>query len=96
MSTQPTVTIDQVVEAYVKTRDEMAELRKEFETEEWKMEELQDRRAGWLLQQMDAIGVQNMKSGHGTVYKMRKESVTMGDWDSFFTYVNATQQYNLL
>lgn len=90
------VSVDAVIKAYVKTRDEMVLLKKEFEDKEAVLNELQERRANWLLQQMDVVGVNCMKSVHGTAYQMRNESVTMGDWDSFFAYVENTKQYNLL
>ena len=72
------ITIDQVTEAYVKTRAEISELK-----------ELQNKRETYLLGQLQKLNLLNTKTEHGTVYQTVKESVTVADWDAVTDFVTA-------
>jgi len=89
-------TVDQVVAKYIETRAEIKQIEAETAERVLALKEYQDKREQWLLGELNKIGAKNVKTPHGTVYQTVKESVTMGDWDSFFTYVQETQQFNLL
>lgn len=80
------ITLDQVTAAYIVTRDEIRELKKQIEQKE----ELQEKRANYLLGQLQKDNLQNAKTQHGTVYIALKESVTVGDADAFFDSVLVT------
>lgn len=89
-------TVDQVVAKYIETRAEIKQLEDELAEKLRGLKEYQDKREQWLLGELNKIGAKNVKTPHGTVYQTTKESVTMGDWDSFFNFVQETQQFNLL
>ena len=89
-------TVDQVVAKYIETRDEIKRRQAELDEELKVLKEYQAKREQWLLGELNKIGAKNVKTPHGTVYQTTTESVTMGDWDSFFNYVQETQQFNLL
>ena len=86
------ITLDQVTAAYTASRDVIRELKAQIE----KIEELQERRATYLLQQLQKDGLQNVKTQHGTVYLSLKESVTVGDADAFFQWVRVNDKYEFL
>lgn len=90
------VTIDRVVEAYVKTRQEIQALEKELEAKLQPLKAMQEKREQYMLGQLNEIGAKNVKTAHGTVYTAVKESVTMGDWDSFLNWVKEGERYEFL
>jgi len=89
-------TVDQVVAKYIETRDEIKRRQTELDEELKTLKEFQAKREQWLMGELNKLGAKNVKTPHGTVYQTTTESVTMGDWDSFFAYVQETQQFNLL
>jgi len=63
---------------YINGRDGKAEAKKKAENiglDQVKIEK-------WLLKMLDKIG-KGVKTDFGTVYKTRKESVSVGEWDTF-------------
>jgi aspartate/methionine/tyrosine aminotransferase len=86
------VTLDQVTAAYTASREEIRGLKAQIE----KIEELQEKRANYLLQQLQKDGLQNVKTQHGTVYLSLKESVTVSDADSFFQWVRDNDKFEFL
>ena len=91
-----TITVDQVVGAFVDTRDEIAKRKKEFE--KWAAEQkvLQEARENWLRTFLEESGQTGAKTKAGTIYFKRKESVRVADWDAFLTYVKESGQWELL
>ena len=79
------LTLDDVTKAYVTTREEIRGLKSQIE----KLDELQEKRASYLLGQLQKDNLQNVKTNHGTVYTALKESVTVADWDAVVDYVIA-------
>jgi hypothetical protein len=89
------VTTDRVVEAYVKTREELSQLKKAYEAEEARLKALQEKREDWLAAQMDASGETSKKTPHGTCFFTRKESVTVADWDVLLEYAITNEAWEL-
>ena len=87
---------DEVTAAFIKTRDEIRRLEAELEARLAPLKELQDKREMYLLGLLNEAGAQNIKTQHGTIYVTRKESVTMGDWDSFIEWVKREDKYEFL
>jgi hypothetical protein len=84
------ITADQVIAAFVKTRDEISKLKKEFEEAEANLKALQERRAQWLLVELDKLGggeKASIKTAHGTAFVEFKESATVADKEAFFGWV---------
>lgn len=84
------ITADQVIAAFVKTRDEIAKLKKEFEEAEANLKALQERRAQWLLVELDKLGggeKASIKTAHGTAFVEFKESATVADKEAFLSWV---------
>ena len=77
------VSVDKVVEAFVKTRDEIATIEKEMEDRIKPLKEVQTKREEWLLGEINKLGAQNIKTKHGTAFIAKKESVRVANWDSF-------------
>lgn len=82
------ITVDMVIDAYVKTRDQIAEEKKKFDEKVADLNMLQDKRSAWLLGKMDALGVDSFKTGHGTCFTDHKDSATVADREEFFSWVH--------
>jgi hypothetical protein len=91
----PKITTDMVVEAYVKTREQLSVLKKQYEEEEARLKAIQEKRENWLAAQMDNEGETSKKTPHGTCFFTRKESVTVADWDVLLTYAIENEAYEL-
>jgi len=89
-------TVDQVVAKYVETREQLKKMQAELDEQTKPLKEFQQKREQWLMGELNKIGAKNVKTPHGTVYQTTTESVTMADWDSFFSFVQETKQFNLL
>lgn len=91
------ITADMVIQAFVKTRDLIAEKKKAFKLEEADLKVVQQKRANWLKGQMDALGVESMKSvKHGTAFIDWKDSASVADWPAFIKWVKDEEQYDFL
>lgn len=86
------ITLDMVTEAYVKTRDRISELNKEID----RLKEFQGKREEWMNVYLTTNKLQNAKTEHGTVYTLKKESVTVGDWDQFFKWAKDTNHEDFI
>lgn len=91
-----TITADDVVAAYTKTRDEIAAKKKQLEEELKPLQALQETRENWLMGEIARTGLKNLPTKHGTAYITRAESVTVADWDAFFGYVLENEKFELL
>jgi hypothetical protein len=80
-------TLDQMIEGYVRTRDALkaSDARHKEKTataRQW----LKDQNT-LILGQLQAIGVDNVKSPHGTAYRTTEKSATVGDAAAFWEFV---------
>ena len=88
----PKITCDVVTEAYIKTRNEI----KELESKISELKELQGKREDWLAQQLQAVGAENLKTHHGTIYTTIFESCTVADSDAFIEWVKDNNKFEFL
>ena len=86
------ITTDLVTEAYIKTRDEIAELNKQID----KLKTVQRNRERWLLGFMDTQHVKQAKTDYGIAFTVVRESVTVSDWDAAFNWIQETGQWDYL
>ena len=81
------ITADRVITAFIKTRDEIAVLKKQFEEAVAAMKVLQEKRGGWLKTQMDSLGVKGIKGVSGSVSIDWKDSAKVADPAIFLSWV---------
>ena len=90
------VTADAVIQAFVKTRDEIATKKKVFDFEVADLKAIQQKRSDWLKSKMDELGVESMKSEFGTSYIDWKDSASVADWPVFIDWVKTEDQFDFL
>lgn len=81
------VTADLVIAKFIESRDEIAAMKKQFEESVAAIKELQDKRAKWLMTQLETIGGESLKTKVGTAFIDYKESATVADRAEFFKWV---------
>lgn len=81
------VTADMVIAKYVESRDEIAALKKDFEEKKREIDELQSKRARWLMGRLDEVGGESLKTKAGTVFIDYKESAKVSERETFFKWV---------
>ena len=90
------ITIETVVQKYIETREEIKRLEAELEERLAPLKEFQRNREEWLRHELVMGGMKNASTKYGTAYIATKESVTMGDWDAFLSWVQESERYEYL
>lgn len=80
-------TIEEVVAKYVSLRDRKAEIAKRQQEELAPIGEAMLNIEAWLLNRMNELGVENLKTASGTPYKANSNSVKLSDPLAFKAYV---------
>lgn len=82
-------TIDEVVKKYIDLRDRKAEIAKRQAEEIKPLSDAMDSIETWLLNQMNQLGVDSLKTSSGTPYKAISNSVKLTDAGAFKGHVFA-------
>ena len=90
--------IDEAIEAYVNTRDELRAKQQAFKLEEDAMKLRMEQISMWLRDKADELGVDSFKTQFGTAYRSVKTSyrVATGGWDNFIGWVKETGNFQCL
>ena len=90
--------IDEAIEAYVNTRDELRAKQQAFKLEEDGMKLRMEQISMWLRDKADELGVDSFKTQFGTAYRSVKTSyrVATGGWDNFIGWVKETGNFQCL
>src|SRR5215470_3907442 len=81
---------------YIALRDKIAKLDEEHKEKMKPFRELLEQLNGSLLNQLNSIGVENVKTDAGTVYKSKKRSATIADGKAFMDYIIEHKAWDLL
>ena len=90
------MTVDQVIEAYLKYRNKKEALEAEIKDQ---VKELKDKMAkleAWIKTKADAEGVTSFKTAHGTAFVTTNDYANVGDWDAVLAFVKENDAYDLL
>ena len=78
---------DKLTLAYIKMRDKRAEMLKAYEAEDAKIQEQMDMVEDELRKLFDEIGLESIRTAHGTVYRSVKTQYQVNDWDNMYKFV---------
>lgn len=90
------ISFETIVQAYIKTRDDIKEKEAAHKEELKALNKLQKTREDYLHLQLVEQKLKNVKTEFGTIYKTRKESVTVKDWGAFIAWVKENDKYEFL
>lgn len=88
--------VDDIVAAYVRLRDQKAELKAQQAEVMKPYDEALAKLEAEALQILSDTGVESMKTSAGTVYKSVATSATVQDKSAFMNYIKEHQAFDLL
>lgn len=95
MSTEE-VSVERMVRAYVRIRESIHQLTREYDTQVAKLKEAQATIAAELRERMKAQDVKAMKTAAGTAFLTQKTRYYASDWESFSAFVLENNAVDLL
>jgi hypothetical protein len=90
------VTVDEVVAAYIKLRLKKEQMEAEVKAETKKIVEKMDKFEAWLKEQADAQGVTSFKTKHGTAFLKTTDYANVENWDAALAFVLENNAFDLL
>jgi len=87
------ISIDELVGAYIVTRDDIDARKKALDLELEELKALQERRESYIKGELDRLGVESFKTAHGTAFVTWKDSATVKDRESFFAWVKENDAF---
>ncbi len=96
LSSDVSPALEKKVGQYIQLRDMIKEIEEKHKTELKLYKETLEQLNGSLLQDMNTIGGDSVRTGAGTVYRTAKKSASIADMAAFWTYVVATANFDLL
>lgn len=84
------MTLDQVVESYIKIRDAKDAASAAFKKETSRMNEALSKLDALLTDKLNELGVESFKAAHGTVYIKNRSNVSVKDREEFYTWARDT------
>jgi hypothetical protein len=90
------IPVDRLVAAYIKMRDKRAELLREYEDQDEAVKQQMEVVEGRLLDLCKTIGVDSLKTRHGTVMRGVKTRYWTSDWQSMHNFIMENKMPDLL
>lgn len=81
------ITVDQIVEVYIKIRDARDEARKEADKIESEFESQLDVLEQQMLDVCKTTGATSLKTPHGTIMQSVKKRYWTNDWEKFYAFM---------
>lgn len=90
------IKVDRVIAKYLELRGSLEQLTNEYNTAKKGINEQLSKLEAWLLEKMNAEGLESFKTAEGTAYQVKTDSTSVADWNSFIEHVIETQSWQLL
>ena len=81
------VTMDRLAKIYIKMRDKLAELAREFEVKEAEIKEQQSEVAAAMKDILHKAGGESMRTSHGTVALKTNTRYYVQDWEAMSQFI---------
>lgn len=89
-------TATSLVEEFIHFRDARAEVKKQFDINDGRLKEYMEQREVKLLEIMQAIDAQSLKTPFGTAYTQLKTRYSCADWPAYWDYMKTHDRMDLL
>lgn len=96
MNAPATIDFDAMVDKFVRLRDKMKEIKERQAAEMQPYNEAKEKLEGMLLDHLNNIHAENVATQHGSVYKCRKDSATIADMSTFWNWVVANGEFDMV
>jgi hypothetical protein len=88
--------ISKRIDQYVRLRDEIKRLDDEHKDKMKPYRDALEKLNGLLLDHLNIVGGDSVKSEHGTVYRTQRRSASLADPDAFMRFVIENEAWDLL
>ena len=88
--------VDELVRQYVALRDKLKEAEDAHKNKTSNAREYLDLLNAKLLERLNAVGGEGVKTKHGTVYRTTKKSASIADGGAFKTFVQQNKMFDLV
>ena len=89
-------TANTLVKEFVDFRDARAELKKQYEINDSRYREYMDLREAKLLEMLNTMGGESIRTTHGTAYVQVKERFNCKDWPAYWHFMKLHDRMDLL
>lgn len=89
-------TLDQIVGAYIKIRDKRDEVKRRQAEELAEFTDKMAKLEAVMLQRLNADGAQNVKTEHGTVYRSKRTSARVDDFEAALRFIRENGYWHVL
>lgn len=90
------VNADTVTGAYVKLRDQRAELKKAYGDEDKILKDKMERLETWLMKTMQDTSATQLGTSHGTAYLQTQYRASASDWPTVWAYIADNGRFDFL
>lgn len=94
--TKPAMTIEQMVERYVKLRDKKLDLKQQHTAQLKPYDDMLELIEGHLLSIMNNTKCESMRTNAGTAYKATHTSAKVTDWPATLGFIREHEAWDLL
>lgn len=94
--TPPTMTLDVIVAKYVALRDKAAEIKKRHTEELSRFNVAMGMLEGWMLDKLNAAGIESARTDSGTAYKSTRTSAKVVNWTETLAFIREQEAWDLL
>ncbi len=89
------LTVDQVIETYMKFRSKKDIIEAETKAKVKGIKENMTKLESWLKEKADADGVTSFKTNHGTAFLTTNDYARVEDWDAMLGFIREHEAYDL-
>lgn len=88
--------MQEIIEKYIELRDKKSDLSAAYKKKVAGLDAALDQLEAILLEKLNEIGMDSAKGSTGTVYKSKRTSATVADWDYVLDYIQKNELWNML
>ena len=90
------MTVDQVIAAYMKLRDQKAQVEAETKEKVKAIKQKMEKIESWIKEKADEDGVTSFKTGSGTAFLTTTDFASVENWDAMIDFVLSNEAYDML
>jgi hypothetical protein len=90
------VKLDEVAANYIALRDAKAEMERAHEEALRPVNEAMRDAEQTMLGRLNEMGVSSLRTSNGTITKVKRTRVTVGDWDTVWKFIHKNEMWHFL
>jgi hypothetical protein len=92
----PSIPLDKLTKAYLKLRDQRAELKQQYQSQDAELEVQMQMLQEEMLNICNQTNATSIRTEYGTVIRQVKSRYWTNDWDSMYTFIRDHDAFGLL